>query len=374
MVRVSRIHGVLGLALLLILVPDMASAGDTLRFWVAASGSGIYTGQLETHRGELSDIRQVVAGIEAHFIVKHPNKPVVYAAIRTDGPSRIAAYRADQNGALTLLGELGSRPHGISHVNVSRDGRYLGAAYYRTGMAGVYRLDEDGRITAVISEVRHDGNSVDGERQEGPHPHWAGFSADSRYLYVPDLGTDHIWIYEVLGDQDALRLVQKVASAPGSGPRHMVIHPELNMVYVSDELAARVSSYALDRQSGRLRPVESMARADEAGDLTVHTVSDIKLHPSGHFLYLVNRGFDQVSVFAIDAASGRLMPVQREPVRGSISRSIAIDGSGHWALVAGQASNTLALFAVDAVTGTLSYTRQMAAIPTPMEIAMGGAN
>ncbi len=370
MALVSQIRGVLGLALVVILACDIAAAEDMLRFWVGASGGGIYTGLLETRRGELCDVHQVVSGIEAHYIVKHPAAPVIYAAIRTEGPSRIAAYRANSNGKLDQISELDSRPHGVSHVNVSRDGRYLGVAYYRTGIAGVYRLDEEGRIDSVLAEVRHDGKSVNAERQEGPHPHWAGFSPDSRFLYVPDLGTDHIWVYEILEDQDAIRLVQKAASEPGSGPRHMVIHPRLDMVYVSDELAARVSRYALDRRSGKLRHLESMARAPEADGKTRHTVSDIRLHPSGRFLYLINRGFDQVSVFAVDQVTGRLTPVQREPVRGSISRSMAFDSDGQWALVAAHDSSTVALFEVDPYTGKLSYTRQMVAIPTPMAIAM----
>jgi 6-phosphogluconolactonase len=72
--------------------------------------------------------------------------------------------------------------------------------------------------------------------------------------------------------------------------------------------------------------------------------------------------------------TGRLTPVQREPVRGSISRNIAFVRSGRWALVAGQESNTLALFEVDTATGMLSYTRQIKAAPTPMAIVIEPAN
>lgn len=365
----SAIFRKYALAGLLAIVPA-ASLGATDRIWIGASDSGIYAGELDTSTGTLTNFRNVVGGVEAHYIVKHPSKPIIYAAVRTAGPSRIIAYEAAANGDLARLSELGSRPHGVSHINISPDGRYLGVAYYRTGVAGVYRLDEKGRIVSVLAEVQHEGRSVNTERQQAPHPHWAGFSADSRYLYVPDLGTDNVWVYAVLEDRNELKLVQKVVSEAGSGPRHMSIHSRVGMAYVSEELAARVSSYQLDRQTGILRHVESMPPAAEATGRPWHTVSDIRLHPSGKFLYLVNRGFDQVSVFAIDQETGRLTPVQREPVRGSISRNIAFDASGRWALVAGHDSNTLALFEVDPDTGKLSYTRQIQAIPTPMAIAV----
>ena len=111
------------------------------------------------------------------------------------------------------------------------------------------------------------------------------------------------------------------------------------------------------------------AAAEAAGEVE-HTVSDIRIHPSGKFLYLVNRGFDRVSVYAIDPHNGELTPVEREPVCGSISRNMAITADGNWALVAGQLSNTLAVFRIDTASGELTYTNQMVSVPTPMSIVI----
>lgn len=354
----------------LLLAPLGAIAQQSTRFWIGASEGGIYAGELDLQNGHINNIRAVLEGVDAYYIVKHPSKPILYALLRTEGQGSIVSYLVAPNGDLSLHSELDERPHGASHINISDDGRFLAVAYFRTGITGLYRLNDEGRMTAEFAEFQHEGKGLIPDKQWAPHPHWAGFSRDTRFLYVPDLGTDQIWVYSVQAQQPMLRLVQKAAAPAGSGPRHMVIHPDLDLVYVSDELPARVSRYALNRENGELSYLDSMPPAAEAAGEVEHTVSDIRIHPSGKFLYLVNRGFDQVSVYAIDQHNGTLSPVEREPVRGSISRNMALTADGQWAMVAGQLSNTLAVFKVDASTGELVYTNQMAPVPTPMAIVI----
>jgi len=347
-----------------------ALAQHATRFWIGAGEGGIYAGELDPGSGHLDNVRPVIEGIDGYYIVRHPSKPILYAILRTEGLGSVVSYRIAADGSLGLESELGDRPHGASHINISDDGRFLAVAYFRTGITGLYRLDDEGRITADYAEARHEGKGPIADKQWAPHPHYAGFSSDTRFLYAPDLGTDQIWVYRVQAEQPMLQLVQKAAAPPGSGPRHMVIHPVLDRVYVSDELPARVSRYALNRENGELQYLDSMPPAPEAAGEVEHTVSDVRLHPSGKFLYLVNRGFDRVSVFSIDQQNGELTPVEREPVRGSISRNMAFTADGQWALVAGQLSNTLAVFRVDNANGELTYVDQMASVPTPMAIVI----
>lgn len=210
----------------LLAISAVTSASELVRFWIGANQAGIYAGEIDVANGKINNLRPVVTGIDAYYIVKHPDKPILYAVIRTEGPSKIRSYRITESGDLELESELNDRPHGASHINISRNGRYLGVAYYRTGIAGVYNLTENGKIDSIFDEVRHEGTSINRERQEAPHPHWAGFSDDSLFMYVPDLGTDHIWVYKLDEEQRLLRLLQKAEAPPGSGPRHMAIHPK----------------------------------------------------------------------------------------------------------------------------------------------------
>ena len=366
--KISPLFGCL-LAGLLLSAPDSIAQHST-RVWIGASEGGIYAGEFDLGNGHVNNLRPVVEGIDGYYIVRHPSKPVLYAILRTEGPGSIVSYLIAPDGGLSLQSEIKDRPHGASHINISDDGRFIAVAYFRTGITGLYRLDDEGRITTEYAEAQHEGKGPVPDKQWAPHPHWAGFSSDTRFLYVPDLGTDEIWVYRVQAQQPMLGLVQKARAPAGSGPRHMAVHPVLDMVYVSDELPARVSRYALNRDNGELAYLDSMPPAPEAAGEIEHTVSDIRIHPSGRFLYLVNRGFDRVSVYAIDPLNGELTPIEREPVRGSISRNMALTADGQWALVAGQLSNTLAVFRVDTSTGELTYANQMASVPTPMAIVI----
>ena len=133
-------------------------------------------------------------------------------------------------------------------------------------------------------------------------------------------------------------------------------------------MQAKVSRYVHNPINGKLTYVDSLASAEEADPEIWRNVSDIRVHPSGKFLYLVNRGFDYVSVFAINNVTGELTPIEREDVRGKVSRNINLDPSGNWALVAGTGSDTLSVFKVNAKNGSLDFSGQVLGIPAPMAI------
>ncbi|MEI8633400.1 beta-propeller fold lactonase family protein [Vibrio sp. PP-XX7] len=129
----------------------------------------------------------------------------------------------------------------------------LAVAYYISGKTGVYHLDPEGQIDTICAEVSHTGHSIDSKRQVSPHPHWVGFRQKNKFLYVPDLGTDQIWIYQLDHQTPPqLTLLQKALAPQGTGPRHMAFHPMLNLVYVGHELQPRISRYTCDPHTGKL--------------------------------------------------------------------------------------------------------------------------
>jgi 6-phosphogluconolactonase len=346
----------------------LASDTGRSRFWVASSEDGIYTGELDLKTGKVKNFIRSTEGLAASYIARHPNKSILYAVSRSESGGQLSSYRVQENGELELQSTLQSRPGGGAHITASNDGLWLAVAYYSSGVTGVYKLEPDGRIGEVFDEAQHSGSSVDAERQAAPHPHWVGFSTDSRFLYVPDLGTDQIWVYEVDRDNAGLHVHQKAATPRGAGPRHLAFHPTSEFAYVSDELQAAVSRYVHDPENGNLTYVDSTTSAEEASDETWHNVSDIRVHPGGQFLYVVNRGYDYVSVFDINSRTGALVPIEREAIRGTVSRNMNFDGSGRWALVAGTESDTLGVFAVDLTSGELTFSGQVLPVTSPMAI------
>ena len=95
------------------------------------------------------------------------------------------------------------------------------------------------------------GSGPNKSRQEGPHAHETVFSADNRFLYVPDLGLDQIRIYHF--DLATAKLTPSdpphVHVEPGFGPRHIVFSPDDKFAYVVTELKPAVLVFAHDAKN-----------------------------------------------------------------------------------------------------------------------------
>ena len=338
---------------------------EKIPLWVASGKQGIYGAVFDSDKGTISDIRQLVTAASAGFLALHPSKPILYSIHRKKGGSILKSYIIVDSGDLKLLNEHDASLKGAAHLSVNQNGDMLAVAYYGGGAMGVYALDDKGKIASTVIEQKHEGSSVVQKRQQKPHPHWAGFSADNRFIFVTDLGTDHIWIYRLNNSDKTVTLHNKIATRPGAGPRHMAFHSSGEFVYVTDELLGEVSAYRYHQDQGRLSVIEHIESAPEAKSELWSNVSEVQLHPSSKFLYVANRGYDAISVFKVNPLDGKLTAVEREPIRGSISRHFTFDSTGKWMIVAGQHSNTLAVFHVSQTDGSLQYSRNIAAIPRP---------
>jgi 6-phosphogluconolactonase len=160
---------------------------------------------------------------------------------------------------------------------------------------------------------------------------------------------------------------------PGNGPRHMKFHPSGKFIYVLNELDVSVTAFAYDAEAGKMTALQTIPTVGEREKAKEESVSgsEIRVHPSGRFVYAANRGHDTVTAFGVDQESGKLTLIECEPIRGSWPRNFNIDPSGKWLLAAGRDSNTLAVFAIDAETGELTYMRTTVMVPTPICVLFG---
>jgi hypothetical protein len=79
----------------------------------------------------------------------------------------------------------------------------------------------------------------------------------------------------------------------------------------------------------------------------------VTVDPAGKFAYVTNGGSNNISIYAINQASGALTPVTTvwSP---NYPKSLVIDQSGKYAFVACSSSNALSVYSVDPTTGLLS--------------------
>jgi 6-phosphogluconolactonase (cycloisomerase 2 family) len=92
----------------------------------------------------------------------------------------------------------------------------------------------------------------------------------------------------------------RFGSRPELGPRHLCFHPSQRVLLTSNEQDNSVTSYAI-AADGTLAPTgtESTVPSDFNG--ASHT-SEIRVHPSGSFVVVPNRGHDSVAAIALSAS------------------------------------------------------------------------
>ena len=73
-----------------------------------------------------------------------------------------------------------------------------------------------------------------------------------------------------------------------------------------------------------------------------------------------------VGVHAVDAGTGRLTLVQQIACEGDWPRNFGLDPSGRFLYVANQKSDDITLFRVDTATGRLTFTGQRVSVPSPV--------
>ncbi len=148
----------------------------------------------------------------------------------------------------------------------------------------------------------------------------------------------------------------------------MKFHNNGKWIYVVNEIALTVTKFDYDAAAGTMTPTQTIETvpAAELEREKAKSTAEIRVHPSGKFVYASNRGHDTITVFAIDQANGQLSFVQREPIRGSTPRNFNVTPNGQWLLAAGQLSNTIAVFSVDAGSGKMTFHQSSVFAPTPI--------
>jgi 6-phosphogluconolactonase len=330
---------------------------------------GIYHASFDTETGKLSRSKLVAEIAGPGFLAKHPNGQMLYAVASDDGKPSVVAYRIAGTGEQAELikdssVEIGDG--GAAHVSVSRDGSVVLSAQYGGGSTACFKLDESGSLIERTDLQQHPaGSGVVAKRQEKAHAHWSGTSPDDRFAFVPDLGMDKVVIYRL--DREAGKLTPHGYGIcpPGGGPRHMKFHPNGKTAYVLNELALSVTVFDYDAEAGTMTPVQTIETLPESikDKERFNSASEIRVHPSGKFVYSANRGNDTITVFKVDPATGKLTLVEIEPIHGAWPRNFNLDPSGRWLLAAGKNTNSVTIFEIDQETGELLFTLDSVYVP-----------
>ncbi|HOM48008.1 MAG TPA: lactonase family protein, partial [Candidatus Hydrogenedentes bacterium] len=240
-------------------------------------------------------------------------------------------------------------------------------ANYGNGSVTCFPLEPDGKVTALCDYRMHSGSGINPSRQEAPHAHSVTFNALGNRLYVADLGIDRVLVYRFDAQRGLIDSEEEASLAvdAGSGPRHFAFHPQKTVAYIVNELANTVTVCQYNASSGKLSFLQTVPTLppDFKGE---STTAEIRVHPSGRFVYASNRGHDSIAVFSVDPISGKLAPSGFAFTKGKNPRHFSLSPDGRFCIVGNALSDTLCLFTVNGSTGALEATEQEVAVPYPV--------
>ncbi len=341
--------------------------------YTRTDSKGIYAYRFTPATGKLTRIGLVGETENPSILTIHPNRKYLYASnelsnYRGERSGSVTAFSIDpKTAALTLLNRVSAKGGTTAHLVVDRTGKCLLVANYGAD-AGVatFPIQDDGSLGEATTVIKHTGSST-GPRQKAPHPHSVNLSPDNRFVFVPDLGTDKVFSYQL--DPAKATIAPNappfVAVTQGSGPRHFAFHPNGQFTYTLGEMGSLVTVSAYDRAGGTMKERQTVSTIPK--DFTgVNNSAHIVAHPSGKFLYASNRGHDSIAVFTIDPKKGTLTAVEQVSTQGKIPRGFAVDPTGAFLLAANQTTDNAILFRIDHKTGRLTPTGDELKLSSPV--------
>ena|GEM_PF-3480147 len=272
---------------------------------------------------------------------------VTAASLGADGtPTKLATQRVESGS---------SEYNAMVFTSLSPNGKFVLAANYYGGRAVSFPVQSDGGLgapswysfrTDAVTDVKTHSVRVD---------------RSGNYAFAPNLELNDIGQlkFDSRTGQLTANTPSSVAAAPASngkekaGPRHIALHPSKAYAYAANELNSTLTAYKINT-NGTLTEIETessltpSSQDHGASDTAAHVL----VHPNGKFVYISNRGQDNIGVFSI-AEDGSMTLVEHESTRGATPRNFDIDSEGQLMVVANQGSGSLAVFSI-ASDGKLS--------------------
>lgn len=332
------------------------------RIYVSLAGEdkiSIYS--LNPGTGKLTLQRDVTTGGGPGPLAVDPSHHFMYVGLRST--CEMATFQLDPvTGDLSFIGsvELRSDP---CYIATDQTGRFLLSSYYGAGMVAVHPISADGAVSEKAMQWI----------ETAWHAHCIQTDRSNKFVYVPHTVPANR-IFQFLFDEATGILtpnaIPEVIAEEGEGPRHYCYHPSKDILYASNEQGCSVTAYHFDASAGTLSAFQTISTLPE-GYEHENTCAQIHISPSGHFLYVSNRGHDSIACFSIEDETGELVSLGQQPTEPT-PRVFNVDPTGRYLFAAGQGSGQVAAYKIDGRTGVLTHLETYGMGENPMWVLIMG--
>jgi 6-phosphogluconolactonase len=268
-----------------------------------------------------------------------PGQTMLYAALRTP-PFPVSAFAVDRATGKLSCRSTAPLPAPMAYISVGANGRALMGASYKDARLSISEItlgDVQAHATQVLATP--------------PKAHCIIPGRAAGVVYATTVDGNAIMVFRQNGQDGHLTPAEPamVPLRPGSGPRHLALHPTANMLYCVNELGGTLTAFAIDG-SGALRELqhEALTPPNFKGSARA---ADLHVTPDGRFAYASVRNTDAIAAFRLDD-KGMMTAVGRFEVEAS-PRAFGLDPHGRFLICAGQRDNVVGVYAINPDSGAL---------------------
>ena len=332
---------------------------------------GIYVSRFDPKTGHLAAPQLVAATLRPSFLALSPivagHRRLYAVNAVADASATVSGFLMDPaTGALKPINQVTSAGAGPAYISVDATGHSAFVANYVGSSISTYSIEPDGALSQPVVRIDYKDHKFGTRgpvtaRQDVPHPHSTRISPDNRFLLVNDLGSDEISVFAI--DPETAHLGPPALFSndrPGSGPRHLVFHPNGRWAYSLNEIDSTIDLFLWTTTSSRTNPQGLLVKTgpgvstlDPKFPAAKNTAAEVEVSPDGRFLYASNRGEDSLVIFSIAQADGTLTAIERIPCGGKTPRQFALDPTGQWLVCGNQDSATVTVFRRDLTSGRI---------------------
>lgn len=241
---------------------------------------------------------------------------------------------------------------------------------------GIYLVDVD-TATGMLSNVRLVAKT--------PSPSWISLSPDGKYLYAGnEIGnfnggkSGSVSAFAVDKSSGKLTFLNAVSSE-GAGPAYVAVHPSGKYVLSANYAGGSLTvlpvkpdgslGAATDvvHPTGPLNPPRASDNPPGNFDPSDHSASHVHMvgfDPKGDYVIADEAGLDQILIFKLDLATGKLSAVSKTAsLPGSAPRHFVFDPAGRLFYQLQEQDSKLTVYNFDPATGKLTRGESISALP-----------
>jgi 6-phosphogluconolactonase len=327
---------------------------------VADGEKGLYSCEFNVKTGKLSEPSLKYNTFGTTIVAHEKANGVIYTCGSGLSNKEAGYVKAFKEGE--LISESSSYGNQPCYVSTDIERKFLFLANISNGIVSCLNLNEAGEITGLASKIAVT------PLKKAFKPHAIVSSVDGRFLFVPDIGGGRIVKLSLDRQSGKLKFVESIVSKDFVGPRHFTFDQEGKTGYLVNQMGEAVTVFRYDAKDGKLTQIgHEQSLPDDKLTINNH-IAEIKIHPSGKYVYVSNRGHNSVTLYNRDQKTGELSFVECVSSEGLAPWSFVLGPQGRYLFCSNSKSNNLAVFKIDPKDGRLAYTGEQVSVRSPVSV------